>query len=57
MRVGAAEFLGKPVDPDRLTTLATAMVAQHRRQVAASTAVLAISAYPPATRRSGARRW
>jgi DNA-binding NtrC family response regulator len=47
MRVGAAEFLAKPVDPDRLTTVATAMVAQQRRQVAAaSVSVLAISAHP-----------
>jgi DNA-binding NtrC family response regulator len=47
MRAGAAEFLAKPVDPDRLTTVATAMVAQHRRQVAAaSVSVLAISAHP-----------
>jgi DNA-binding NtrC family response regulator len=29
MRADAAEFLAKPVDPDRLTTVATAMVAQH----------------------------
>jgi len=47
MRAGAAEFLAKPVDPDRLTAVTTAMVAQHRRQVAAaSTSVLAISAHP-----------
>lgn len=47
MRAGAAEFLAKPVDPDRLTTVTTAMITQHRRQVAAATvSVLAISAHP-----------
>ncbi len=47
MRAGAAEFLAKPVDPDRLTTVVAAMIAQHRRQVAAaSVSVLAISAHP-----------
>ena len=47
MRAGAAEFLAKPVEPDRLVTVTAAMVLQHRRQVAATTvSVLAISAHP-----------
>lgn len=47
MRAGAAEFLAKPVEPDRLTTVTTTMIRRHRRQVAAATvSVLAISAHP-----------
>lgn len=47
MRAGASEFLAKPVDPDRLATVAAALVEQHRRRVAAAAvSVLAISAHP-----------
>ena len=47
MRAGASEFLAKPVDPQRLETVARALVEQHRRRVReASVSVLAISAHP-----------
>jgi DNA-binding NtrC family response regulator len=44
MRAGASEFLPKPVDPERLATVATALIVQRRRRVAAeAVSVLAIS--------------
>ena len=47
MRAGASEFLPKPVEPEKLTTVAQALVEQHRRRVEAeSVSVLAISAHP-----------
>ncbi len=47
MRAGASEFLPKPVEPDRLTTVVAALVEQHRRlRAAAAVSVLAISAHP-----------
>jgi LmbE family N-acetylglucosaminyl deacetylase len=47
MRAGASEFLPKPVDPERLATVASALVEQHRKRVAAeSVSVLAVSAHP-----------
>jgi LmbE family N-acetylglucosaminyl deacetylase/CheY-like chemotaxis protein len=47
MRAGASEFLPKPVDPERLSTVATALIEQRRRRVAAeAVSVLAISAHP-----------
>jgi DNA-binding NtrC family response regulator len=47
MRAGASEFLPKPVDPERLTTAATALLEQRRRRVAIeAVSVLAISAHP-----------
>lgn len=47
MRAGASEFLAKPVDPQRLTSVATPLIEQHRRRVAeAAVTVLAISAHP-----------
>lgn len=47
MRAGAAEFLPKPVDPERLVAVATDLVERHRlRRRAASVSVLAISAHP-----------
>ena len=47
MRAGASEFLPKPVEPDRLTAVALALIEQHRlRRAAAAVSVLAISAHP-----------
>jgi LmbE family N-acetylglucosaminyl deacetylase len=47
MPAGASEFLPKPVDPERLSTVATALIEQRRRRVAAeAVSVLAISAHP-----------